>query len=109
MPAIQKKKENKPVAKVTHSNKDGSEGQTSALSRAASHTAKRNQGTAAQRNPDLGKSTKATIAKGPSASKPAAKKGTSKFGKAFAAARKSGAKTLSFGGKSYNTKTKDEK
>lgn len=33
---------------------------------------------------------------------------TSKFGKAFAAARKSGKKEFSFGGKKYNTKLKGE-
>lgn len=33
---------------------------------------------------------------------------TSKFGKAFAAARKSGKKEFSFGGKSYNTKVKED-
>lgn len=33
---------------------------------------------------------------------------TSKFGKAFAAARKAGKKEFSFGGKRYNTKTRDE-
>lgn len=32
----------------------------------------------------------------------------SKFGEAFKAARKAGKKNFSFGGKSYNTKTKDE-
>lgn len=34
---------------------------------------------------------------------------TSKFGKAFAAARKAGKKEFSFGGKSYNTKLRDSK
>lgn len=33
---------------------------------------------------------------------------TSKFGKAFAAARKAGKKEFSFGGKSYNTKLRGE-
>lgn len=34
---------------------------------------------------------------------------TSKFGKAFAAARKAGKKEFSFGGKSYNTKLREGK
>ena len=46
-------------------------------------------------------------------SKPATKKSTAKhaispFGKAFAEARKSGAKEFTFGGKKYNTKIKGE-
>lgn len=46
-------------------------------------------------------------------SKPATKKSTAKhaispFGKAFAEARKSGAKEFTFGGKKYNTKLKGE-